>query len=373
MAVPHGASHQRVATALRKALCDIQPQPIVEVVNALDHCPRWFRYYYNSYGLFLALCPALWARIENLQHHHTTTGPDWLYRRAGRYLYKFIQGYDPDIVIATEVGMCELAAILKRELRVGFRLVGAVTGMDADRAWSQPEVDLYAVAPGEAVAQLEAAGVPRHKILACGQPVDPVFTALPDRHRARIRLEVEHGIPLLLVLFGGAGVGSPRHVVAELKKVEQPHQAVFIAGRNRRLREEVASLCSDRPHYRALGWVDNIHEWMVVADLLVSKPGASTMIESFNCGLPLLALDPLPGNEQRACEWIEKTGVGYWVKRRADLAPLIGRLLPDREELRRLRERALALARPNAAYDAAEAIMQLSSHPDKYAISELHS
>jgi UDP-N-acetylglucosamine:LPS N-acetylglucosamine transferase len=102
-----------------------------------------------------------------------------------------------------------------------------------------------------------------------------------------------------------------------------------------------------------------MHEWMVAADLLVSKPGPTTVSEAINCGLPLLALDPLPGGERRACYWIEKWETGYWVRRPEDLAPAVTRLLTNREHLRRLRGRALSMARPRAALEAAEAMLQL--------------
>jgi processive 1,2-diacylglycerol beta-glucosyltransferase len=108
-----------------------------------------------------------------------------------------------------------------------------------------------------------------------------------------------------------------------------------------------------------LGWVDNIQDWMVAANLLVSKPGGSTLTEAFACGLPMLAFDPLPGNERRTCAWIEKWGVGHWVRRAEDLAPMVSRLLANPNELERLGQRCRAEARPRAAWDAARAILEL--------------
>jgi UDP-N-acetylglucosamine:LPS N-acetylglucosamine transferase len=73
----------------------------------------------------------------------------------------------------------------------------------------------------------------------------------------------------------------------------------------------------------------------------------------------MLAVNPLPGNEQRTCQWIEKWGCGMWIKSPAELAPTIERLLAQPQELQGLRAHARALARPRAAYDAAEAILTL--------------
>ena len=124
------------------------------------------------------------------------------------------------------------------------------------------------------------------------------------------------------------------------------------------MEKEARALCQGIPRSKALGWVDNMHEWMVAADLMVSKPGGATLAVGFACRLPMLAVDPLPGNEERTCVWIEKWRSGVWVKKPGDFAPPIARLLAKREELPSLRTRARSLARPRTAYDAAEAILK---------------
>ncbi len=359
LTLPHGASHQRAAKALEKALLDIDPGLSAMVVDALGHCAGWFRLYYNSYQIPMKYWPSLWGWIENIQHNSKSTGPGWLYRRGAQPLFRYIEAAEPDVVVATEVGLFELAAMLKRGSRAEFRLVGAPTGMDVDRAWAQPEADLYWVAPGEPALQLEAAGVATTKIFACGMPVDGAFGSLPDRATARAGLQINSDLPLLLVLFGGLGFGKPSRIVAELSKVPRPFQAVFIAGRNQRLKEEIEHLSQGLSSARVLGWVDNIHEWMAAADMALGKPGASTLAEVVNSGLPLIAIDPLPGNERRTCDLIEKWQIGAWVRDHQNLAPTIARLLANHGELERLRANAMAMARPNATRAAARAVLKL--------------
>lgn len=358
LTVHHGSAHVRISNALRKALLEIRPGLSVDVVDALAHCTRWFRAYYNSFEIPLKYWPALWGWIESAQHHGESTGPAWLYRRGARPLFRFIEARDPDAVVATEVGLCEIAAMMKRETRATFRLAG-VDGLDMDRPWAQPEVDLFPSAPGDVVEQLLAAGVSRDRILACGVPVDPVFGSLQDRAAVRRKLELEEDIPALLVIFGGPGFGKPRQVVREIAKVRHPLQVVFITRRHQRLTEEVQRLCAGRPHTRVLGWVDNLHEWMGAADLLVGRAGGTTVTEALNSGLPILGFDPPPGLEQRVCGLIEKWEVGYWIRKMENLAPCLERLLSHREELQRLRDNALAQARPRVAHDAGNAILNL--------------
>ena len=360
LTLSHGAAHQRASRALCAALLEIQPSIAVEVVDALSRCAAWFRTYYNSYQIPLRYWPSLWGWVESFQHQSQSTGPDWLYRRGAQPLFRFISDFDPDAVVATEVGLCEIASMHKRTSKARFRLAGLEL-MDFNQAWVQPEVDLYLCTHQDLAAELATAGAPSSKIMTTGQPIDPIFSRLPEREGVRARLGLASDGPVLLILFGGAGFGNPRLILSELRKLERTLQVVVITGRNARMEKVARALCEGFPRAKVLGWVDNMHEWMVAADLMVSKPGGATLTEGFACGLPMLAIDPLPGNEQRTCQWIEKWGSGVWIKSPAELAPTIERLLARREELQSLRARARSLARPRAAYDAAEAIIKLWS------------
>lgn len=360
LTVPHGAGHQRMANALRCALFDLQPGLHVRVVKATDCCARWFRLYYNSYQIPLKYWPAVWEWIEGIQHRSESTTPAWLWRRGAQPLFRLIRDFDPNIVIATEVGMCELAAMLKRESHARFTLVAAV-GLDVDRAWVQSEVDLYVSAPGEVAAQLVTAGAHRTKILSCGLPINPGFESLPDRITIRSRLQLDLNTPLLLILFGGAGYGKPSRILPGIRALTCPVQITCITGMNHRLEEKLRRECKGDPRFRVLGWVNNVHEWMAAADLLLSKPGDVTVAEAAATGLPILAFDPLPGGEVRTCELIEKWKIGCWVRHPEHLGPVVSRLLTNQTELQYLHGQTCKWASPKAAHAAAEAVLKLGS------------
>lgn len=360
LTLPHGAAHDRLAAALLRALGKLQPDVNAEVINALEHCAGWFRYYNNSYQLPLKYCPPLWGWIEGIQHTHSSTGPGWLYRRGAKPLFKFLQDCHPDLMIATEVGLCELAAMFKREAGRNFRLAAVPTGVDLDRAWAQPEVDLYAVDPHHAALELQAWGVPKKKILACGVPVDPAFESLPDRATARNLLDIPTGIPLVLILFGGTGVAArPRRLMAALRKVREPFHFVAMAGHNNRLRNRLDRCRKEQANLRVLGWVNNIHLWMAAADLLIGKPGGNTVFEAVNAGLPLLVQGPLPGSQRRTCAFIEEWKVGRWIKQPEDMPAAIQNLWRHPGQLAELRAGALAIRNPFAARQAVQGILGL--------------
>ena len=356
--MPQGAAHHRAALALQKAFRELQPPAGAEVINTVQHCPAWFRAYYDSYVIPLAVWPGLWRWIEGRQHQSESTGPGWLYRKAARPLADYLRDYAPDAVIATEVGACELAAICKRQLRAGFALVG-VELMDFNRAWIQPEVDLFLATHEDLAAELVSAGAPAGRVVTTGQPIDPAFASLPSRASVREKLGVKPDAVQILVTLGSQGFGRPELILQEILKIPQPLQVVMMTGRNRRVKERLQKHCERMPQVRVLGWIDNMHEWMQASDLLISKPGGGTLNEGFACGLPMLAFNPLPGNEERTCRWIEKWQAGIWIRRPEDLTPTLTSLLSDRQQLDGIRARVSKLARPHAARDAAIAVTML--------------
>lgn len=357
LTVSHGAAHRRAALALQAAFAELSPESNVTVIDTLNYCTRWFRAYYDSYALPMRYWPSLWNRIEDYQHRQSSTSPGWIYKYGARPLFRHLDEQKPDVVIATEVGVGEIAALYKRRTSAQFFLVGLEL-MDFNRAWAQPEFDLCPVVHPDLGAELAAAGAPAQKIVTCGMPIHPVYAALPERIDTRRKLGVRADLPLLLVMFGGTGFGHPKRIIAALEKVRAPFQTAFISGRNEGLEHELRRRVDGLPNARVHGWVDNMYEWMVASDLLLSKPGGGTLMEAAACGLPLLAFDPLPGNERRTCRWIEKWGAGIWLKSPEEAVAVLERLLKTPEEREMLRERASALARPRAAFATAEEILR---------------
>ncbi|MGH9470065.1 MAG: MGDG synthase family glycosyltransferase [Terriglobia bacterium] len=357
LTISHGAAHRRAAEALQAAFAELRPELRVELIDTLQYCTRWFRAYYDSYALPMRYWPSLWNRIEDYQHRQTSTSPGWLYEHGGRPLFRYLEAQRPEVVIATEVGVGEMAALYKRRSRARFFLV-ALELMDFNRAWVQPEFDLYPVVHADLGSELEAAGAPRERIATCGMPIHPVYAQLPERASARERLGLRADLALLLVMFGGTGFGHPKRIMAVIEKVHAPFQAAFISGRNEALEQELRQRVDGLPNARVLGWVDNMHEWMVASDLLLSKPGGATLMEAAACELPLLVFDPLPGNERRTCQWIEKWKAGVWLRTPDEAAPVLERLLQNPEERELLRQRARTLSHPRAAFDTAAEILK---------------
>jgi processive 1,2-diacylglycerol beta-glucosyltransferase len=361
LTVCHGATHVQIARVVEKALLQLRPDLQVEIIDALAHCRPLFRRYYDGFEIPMKYWPRLWEHIETRQWRGESTGPLWLFRWGAQPLFRFIESFAPKVVIATEVGLCEMAVLHKRQSRASYSLVG-IGALDFERPWAQPEVDLFISSPGEIAGQLKNAGVAPEKIVECGMPVDPSFSPSTNRQELRARLGLERDLRTVLVNFGGSGKMKPRQVVGELRKVSQPFQVVFIARRDENLRAELLRHSQGMAHAHVLPWVDNMHEWMAAADILVSRAGSCTVAEALNCGLPMLVFDAPPGSERRVCELLEKQWqTGCWARRRGEITARLNGLLNGNHELEHMRRNSAQRSHPRAARDAAEAILMLSA------------
>ena len=100
---------------------------------------------------------------------------------------------------------------------------------------------------------------------------------------------------------------------------------------------------------------------MTVADLLVGKPGGLTSSEALARGLALVIVHPIPGQEERNADHLLEAGAAIRCNNFPALAWKIDRLLDDPGRLAAMRANARRLARPHAARDIAEALLDTGS------------
>src|SRR5438552_19066925 len=107
-------------------------------------------------------------------------------------------------------------------------------------------------------------------------------------------------------------------ILSALDKIERDFQTLVVAGRNEKLRRDLA--CGDYRHpTRVLGFATNMHELMAVADLIVTKPGGLRTSGALAMGKRLFILNAIPGQEAANGDaLLDRGGVGK-VNRREDL------------------------------------------------------
>jgi processive 1,2-diacylglycerol beta-glucosyltransferase len=261
-----------------------------------------------------------------------------------RHLKKF----RPDAVLCTHYLPLESLGLLRQKQKVPPPLVvSIVTDFEAHALWMDAWVDLYCVAAEETKARLVARGAKPENIAVTGIPIAQKFLSKPDAKTVRQNYGLRDDQPVLLVLGGGFGMGPVAEILGELDKVPGRFQTLVVAGRNEKLRRELATQNRRHPTH-VLGFASNMHELMAVADLIITKPGGLTSSEALALGKPLFILNPIPGQEAANSDFLLERGAAAKVNRVEDLPFRIGQLLGSKK-LAEMARAAKALGRPQSA------------------------
>lgn len=137
-----------------------------------------------------------------------------------------------------------------------------------------------------------------------------------------------------------------------------------MTGRNEALRKRLEKRAGAAPvTTRVLGFTRDMHEWMALASLAVTKPGGLTTSEALACGLPLVVANPIPGQETRNATMLFEEGAAISGENPWTIGYRVARLLESPARLESMRAAARRLGRPRAAADVATELGGLVAAP----------
>lgn len=361
LAASGGAGHLRAAAALEQAAREFQPALRVRNEDVLDLTSKTFKKLYaGSYLALVNKAPELWgylyskAEAKPYEKKKLLQIFDDLNYKA--YM-KFLKEEQPDAIVCTHFLPFISVSTRMRKAGITAPVFAVTTDFDAHQYWVDLVVDRYYVYCEESAWQLRAKGVPAGKIQVKGIPISPQFGLRKDPAELRTRL----GLPLdrltILMVWGGFGVGKGEEMVQEVAAMlqifpEKEFTLIAICGKNDSLRKKLsAAAFPSNVDVHIHGFVDNLHEFMNASDVLVSKAGGLTSAEAMAMGIPMIVVDPIPGQESRNAEMIVEQRAGWKALDIANIGYKIKRIIEEPRLLAEARAATAALARPTAAMD----------------------
>jgi processive 1,2-diacylglycerol beta-glucosyltransferase len=363
-----GAGHLRAAQALEKAL-SARGDCVVEHIDAMKYASKLFQSLcHKTYVSLAERAPDLLGMLYN------RTDQPWNHRRPRlamdrlnvQPMIRLLQRVQPDLCIATHFLPGEILAWLIAKKKLRARNAVVITDYDVHALWLCRTVDRYYVALPESAEYLAAIGVAREKLRITGIPVDPLFAKPVGRDDARKHLRLDARHPMLLMAAGGEGVGPVEQLVRGLLELRRPWQIVAVAGKSEKMRKRLEELAREAgglpggaPRLHPVGFTTEMDQYMAAADLLVGKAGGLTTSEALARGLPMVLIEPIPGQEERNADHLLEAGAAIRCNNLPVAAWKVAALLDDPARLKDMREAARQMARPNAAADIAEDALTL--------------
>jgi len=359
LSVTVGNGHKRAAEALKSAARDHDPSIEVTILDTFRYAsPVLDKFVFGTYMEMLKLSPALYAFL------YSQSEPDNKLAGWGKNvsdqiinyftapkLIQYIREFQPDIIVCTHPFPVAVATNIREKGYFSGPIFVTITDFAIHNFWLSPGVDCYIVGAEPLCREGEAYGLLPERIQATGIPIDTAFGENFDRQELRSGFGLASDLPVILLTGGGLGLGHLESSVRALSEIGGC-QLLVIAGANQELREHLDSLAPELPcPVQVYGFVNNIQHFMVAADLLIGKPGGLTCAEAMATQLPILMVDPLPGQEERNAGFFTGMGAGIQVSRQ-DLPEKVKSCLENPETLTNMTKAATALGKPNAARDA---------------------
>jgi len=372
-----GGGHTSAAAAIADGLKRFSaPDCLVNVVRAIEESHFLAQKLADFYNYLLRhhqpLMKYYYAAIERFKPNESNL----IYRLGVNYLRQLFERFCPQVVISVHPMTQHVFARVMKELGLldTIPLVTVVTDPCYGfwRGWACEDVSLYLVATEEARQQLIDYGINPEKIKICGIPIHPKFQYQNEEERlaARADLGLDPDKFTMFVNAGWIGGGNiPRifeQMIDQSDQIENA-QAIFLAGRNEELRNEVSRLSRKSAFpIKIIGYTDAMEKLMRAADVMVSKLGGLTTFEALASRLPIIAdvtTPPMPQESQTA-NLLARHKAGILLERANDIVPIVRRLIASPAEHTALRLASAKIAIPDATRRIVHEITRKLEQPE---------
>lgn len=321
----------------------------------------------KTYHSILKRAPELWDYLYDNPNikEKTKRFRSLLHKLNSAKINRLIEWFKPDIIVCTQALPCVAMAEYKRIHKKGIPVVGVVTDYGVHSYWVDPDVDLYMVPIQEAKDKLISLGIKKDRIDITGIPISPRFCVPLDNNKLREKFGIDNRCPVVLMMGGSRGMISMDEIIKYLAKLPLEMHLLIVCGTNKllhkRLEKSQPKLLEthhrSKIHIHLYKYINNVEEFMSVADIIVTKPGGLTTTEALSKGLPMVIINPIPGQEAMNTEFLIKNGAALLAKDAMDAARQIGNLITNQTILRKMKQNISNIAKPNAAFKIAEKVI----------------
>lgn len=264
---------------------------------------------------------------------------------------KFIEDYQPDVILCTHVFAAQLIDEMKKRNLVQAPTIGIVTDYTIHPFWEDVPRLEYIVIASELITHLAVKrGIAKERILPFGIPIHPSFQKDCTKAEARKMLGLDPDLPVVLVSGGRIGYNDCKKVVKEISNTGLTLQIVALAGKNRHQLKKLQELPNkiENCYLYPYGFVDNMSDMMSAADCIITKPGGLTVTEAIAKKLPMLLIHPIPGQEERNVEFLLNNGIASLVTKTFPLDEALYHMFTNPVRQQTIRQTMEAIGHPDA-------------------------
>lgn len=363
----YGGGHYSAANSIKKYL-DEHFEVETEIIDCIQYINKVLnKLTTEAYKEMARKAPSLWGKVySNSQSGllgHVSSRTNKVMAIKLKNLIKEIQ---PDLIVSTHPFSSQMVSYLRRKGKINCKLVTVLTDFAPHDQWliGHEYTNDFFVANEKMGKYLLNYGVEPSKIHVTGIPLSNKFFQKFNKQEIYKEFGLDDSKPVILFFGGGEfGLGKdrPAQILEALINNLNTTQIIAISGKNTKMNESFSEIvkkldCGNR--VKVFEYTNKVPELMSISSLVVTKPGGLTTSESLASELPILVINPIPGQEEENAEFLVEHNVAVWLKNDDNPDEVIQTLFSSPEKLNNMKKNTVLLAKKNSTKDICEIIMK---------------
>ncbi len=364
----YGGGHLNAAKSINEYLENHYKNVDVELIDCMKYVNKTIeKMTTKAYTEMAKKAPWAWGRI----YSDSQKGPlAHITSRSNKImaikLLKLLREKQPDLIISTHPFGSQMCSYLKRKRKIHAKIATIMTDFASHDQWlvGSDFTDFFFVAHDKMKKDLIKKGISEKKVFATGIPLSSKFLKPYDRKKIFAELNLNPEKKTILFFGGGKfGLGKTRtiEIFEGFVKYCTDMQIISIAGKNEKMMlafQKIVSKYGKENSVVVLEYTNQVPEFMSISDLVVTKPGGLTTTESLASHLPMVIINPIPGQEEENAKFLESNGIAIWIKKEDNVQEILENLFSHPDKLKNMKENTKKLAKLHSTQDICDILLK---------------
>ena len=269
------------------------------------------------------------------------------------YLRKLVEKESPDIIVS--VFPTPALSLLES---TDIPIVNIVTDYYFHKSWLTKNAYRYFVANEDSKMAFVEAGVNSDKVKVFGIPINTNFDEKVDKKSWYEENNLLLNKKTILLSAGAFGVTNNfEDAISNTMDIGNP-QVVIICGKNNQFKMRLEKNFEGKKDIEIIGYTNDMREWMQTSDVLITKAGGVIISEALASTIPLILLNPVPGQERENAKYFERNGLAKIAYTESEIIEHLTYFLNE-ENLRLVRNKMNTCYIPYSTENVCKAILSI--------------
>lgn len=251
-------------------------------------------------------------------------------------LLPLIENFKPNAIISTHPFTTGMVSNLIKKSKIFCQLLCIMTDYTPHITWIHEKVNAYIVSNESMIKPMIRMGVDEKIIHPIGIPIENSFYIKKSRNEILSKIDFNINTPTILMMAGSFAVNNIVNIYKNLLKIDKKIQIIIITGKNPKLYKTIKKIVYNEENLynimkksvlkyisntkkikflkkifdkndeiltkktKILYYTNEVHNYMKIADIIITKPGGLTITEAIASGLPMVLFSGPRQEEENA-------------------------------------------------------------------------